>query len=95
MWAGRREVAHFDGDGFLDVRLTRGAIRVRRGELRADPRVILRRTGSDWLAVWIETEADLEFAVPLVADAVANNVGTAEPGPPPEGAELARRGRFH
>jgi hypothetical protein len=95
VWVGRREVAHFDGDGMLDVRLTRTAIRERREELRAEPRVVLRGSGSDWLAVRIDTEADLELALALVADAVANNVGTVEPGPPPQGADLARRRRFH
>lgn len=95
VWVGRREVAHFDADGMLDVRLTRGVIRDRRSELRSDPRVVLRRSGSDWLAVRVDTLADVEFAVSLIADAVASNVATAEPGPPPEGAELARRRRFH
>ncbi len=95
VWVGRREVAHFDADGMLDVRLTRQAIRARRSELQADPRIVLRGSSSDWLAVAIAGPSDLDFAVALVTEAVANNALTAEPGTPPEGAELARRRRFH
>jgi hypothetical protein len=92
VWAGRREVAHVDADGSLDVRLTRQVIRSRRAELRADGRVTLRGTGSDWLRV---STTDVDFAVALVADAVAANLPTAPPGLPPSGADLDRRRRFH
>lgn len=95
VWVGRREVAHFDADGMLDVRLTRQAIRARREELQSDARIVLRSSSSDWLAVSIATPTDLDFAIALVTEAVANNAPTAEPGAPPEGAELARRRRFH
>ena len=33
--------------------------------------------------------------VELVREAVASNVPTAKPGPPPSGAQLANRRRFH
>ena len=95
IWVGRREVAHFDADGPLDVRLTRGVIRERRSELRAEDRVSLRPSQSDWIEVSITTDADADHAFALVADAVAANRPTASPGPPPKGAELARRRRFH
>ena len=45
----RREIAHFDDERTLDVRLTKAVIRSRRDELTADERVSLRRGGSDWL----------------------------------------------
>lgn len=88
-------MAHVDSDGALDVRLTKAVIRARRAELRADSRVTLKASGSDWLAVRIITDADENFAFSLVADAVAANRGDATPGPPPTGAALARRRRFH
>jgi Family of unknown function (DUF5519) len=95
LWVGRREVAHFDADGTLDVRLTRQVIRLRKPELGADGRILLRPGTSDWLALRIGGVDDIEFAVLLVNDAVAANLPTAPPGLPPEGAELERRRRFH
>jgi Family of unknown function (DUF5519) len=38
VWAGHGEVAHFDADGSLDVRLAKGLIRQRTVELVADAR---------------------------------------------------------
>ncbi len=95
LWVGKREVAHFDDERTLDVRLTKSAIRERREELRADPRVVLRASPSDWLEVVVGNEEDAEWAYLLVADAVAANLPTAPPGMPPSGAELKRRRRFH
>jgi hypothetical protein len=94
-WVGTREIAHFDRDGGFDIRLTKQVIRIRRAELRADPRVSLRASGSDWLEVRVDTEADIDFAVSLVTHAVAANIPTAKPGLPPTGAALDRRRRFH
>lgn len=95
IWVGTREVAHFDSDGALDVRLTKQLIRQRREEFKANPRVSLRGSGSDWLAVTIESPADVDFAFDLVALAVSQNLETAPPGLPPSGSELERRRRFH
>jgi len=95
IWAGRREVAHIDFDGALEIRLTKQQIRARRDELLADERVTLRASGSEWLEVRVASEADIAFAMSLVRDAVAANLPTAEPGPPPTGADLERRRRFH
>lgn len=95
VWAGRREVAHIDADGALDIRLTKQLIRSRRTALKADARVALRANGSDWLEVRVATADDIEFALLLVRDAVAANLPTAEPGPPPSGSDLKRRRRFH
>lgn len=95
IWVGRREVAHFDDERSLDVRLTRQVIRDRRAELREDHRVTLRGTSSDWLELEIGSSDDLDDAYQLVVDAVEANTATAPPGPPPKGADLARRRRFH
>jgi hypothetical protein len=95
LWVGKREVAHFDADHTLDVRLTREVIRARRSELKADGRITLRTSGSDWLEIRLETESDIEFALSLVGEAAAANLPTAKPGLAPTGAELERRRRFH
>jgi hypothetical protein len=91
------EVAHFDGDDVVDLRLTRSVIRERRQELKADPRVTLRRSGSDWLQLRFQTVADVEFAVTLMEAAVAAHrpPGGVTAEPPPTGADLERRRRFH
>jgi hypothetical protein len=95
LWVGTREVAHFDGPDVLDVRLTKAVIRERRSELTNDDRIELRLGTSDWLRVRVKTRSDREHALALVRDAVASNLPTAAPGPPPEGEALARRRRFH
>ena len=95
VWAGQTEVAHFHGQSALEVRLTKAVIRERREELRADPRVELRKNASDWLTINVATKADVDDAIALVRDAVAANLPTTKPGPPPSGPDLARRRRFH
>jgi hypothetical protein len=96
IWCGTREVAHFhDGTGELEVRLTKAVVRERRAELNADPRIKLRKNASDWIAFTIGKQADEADALALVRLAVAANAATAPAGPPPSGADLARRRRFH
>lgn len=95
LWVGTREVAHFDSERTLDVRLTKSAIRRRREELKGEDRVSLRRGASDWLEITIESAEDLVWAMRLVLDAVAANLPTATPGTPATGASLERRRRFH
>lgn len=95
VWVGKREVAHFDDDQTLDIRLTKKVIRSRRSSLGTDDRIVFRRNSSDWLEVRIESDADMEFALSLVEDAITANLDTAAPGPPPTGVELQRRRHFH
>jgi hypothetical protein len=95
VWVGRREVAHIDADGAVDIRLTKQQIRRRRAELEADTRISLRAPSSDWLEVRVATDADIDFALTLIADAVVANLPSAPPGSPPTGSELDRRRRFH
>jgi len=77
LWVGRREVAHVDHDGILDVRLTRAVIREMRAELRDDPRVHLRRSTSDWVGLELISDADEGWAFGLVEAAVSANPPTA------------------
>jgi Family of unknown function (DUF5519) len=96
-WVNGKEIAHFEGDDVIDIRLTRAAIRARRAQLRADERVELRSSSSDWLAVRITEPGDVAFAAQLAESAAAAHrapAGTA-PEPPPSGGQLARRKRFH
>lgn len=95
VWVGTREVAHFDAERILDVRLTRAVIRLRRDELRSDGRVALRGSGSDWLEISVESTQDVAWATEIVVDAVVANLRDAPAGLPPTGADLDRRRRFH
>jgi len=95
IWVGRRDVAHFDGDDKLDVRLTKQLISERRTELRSDVRVALRPGSSDWIDITIANESDRSFAEGIVHLAIEANRSTAAMGPPPTGAELDQRRRLH
>ena len=95
LWIGKREVLHFTDPDVVDIRLTRAIIRERRAALREDERVVLRAGASDWLQVRIATKRDEAFVAALANEAVEANRASTKPGPPPEGAELERRRRFH
>jgi len=96
IWCNGKEIAHFDADDVIDIRLTKPVIRERRPELRADARVTLRKNASDWLEVRV-TERDLGFVLELVTRAAGAHRPPAgvEPKRAPSGAELERRRRFH
>lgn len=96
-WANGTEIAHFEGDGLIEIRLTRAVIRDNRATLKGDARVELRRHTSDWITLRYAFASDAEFVVALVtraAEAHRPPPGVA-PKPPPTGADLARRKRFH
>ena len=95
-WVNGKEIAHFEGPGIIEVRLTNGVIQALRPALKADPRVTLRRSGADWLTVQY-TQTDADFVVELVAQAEAAHRAPpgVPPAPPPTGADLRRRKRFH
>jgi hypothetical protein len=96
-WVNGKEIAHFEGEHALDVRLTRAEISARRAGLRADSRIILRRSSADWLTVEFHSQDDERFAVGLVEVAAAAHraPGGTTAEPPPAGPVLARRRRFH
>ncbi len=60
-----REFAHFHGETALDVRLPRAEQKA----LRGDPRVVFRKSSSDWVEVLFPTRADEDFAFGLVEKA--------------------------
>ena len=96
-WVNGKEIAHWAPDGSIDIRLTRAGISERRSELKADPRVILRKSGSDWVRVRCEARGDVAFVLELFEAAVAAHRAPAgqTPKPPPTGAKLESRRRFH
>ena len=69
LWLGKTEVAHCH-NGEVDVRLTRGVVRVLRDELRSDARIDLRGPGYDWILVRVRRSADVERALELLRHAV-------------------------
>lgn len=95
LWLGKRDIAHFDDERTLDVRLTKAEIRRRRVELEQDERVTLRPKASDWVELTIASEDDAEWAAGIVFAAVDANRPTAPAGLPPTGGDLERRRRFH
>ena len=96
-WVNGTEIAHFEGEHAIDLRLTRSQIRARRDQLRADPRVVLRPSSSDWLTVEFRSAADEAFVVELASAAAAAHrpTGGSPARLPPTGGALARRKHFH
>ncbi len=97
LWANGKEIAHFEGERAIDLRLTRAEIRARRADLRADPRVSLRSSSSDWITVEFSGLRDEAFVRELTEiAAAAHQPRDGGPGRlPPAGADLARRRHFH
>jgi hypothetical protein len=97
-WVNGKEIAHFDADDVIDVRLTRIEIGSRRAILRADPRVQLRTSASsDWLEIRLRSPDDVSFAADLARVAVAAHLPAAGAVPKrvPTGADVARLRHFH
>jgi hypothetical protein len=96
-WVSGTQVAHFDGDDLIEIRLTRGAYSEHRAAMKADPRVRRRSPSSDWIDVTFRSEADAAFVVELATLAARAHAPKAgEPMKPPlTGADLERRRRFH
>jgi hypothetical protein len=96
-WVNGKQIAHFLVDAGLELRLTKPVISAHRQRLKADPRIELRRGASDWIIVRYESSKDL----PLVEELAKLAVGAHAPPkgqpvkPPPTGADLERRRRFH
>ena len=96
-WVNGKEIAHFHGEHAIELRLTKPEISARRGELRADPRVELRAGSSDWITVRFATMRDVAKVLDLAEVAAqAHRPPRGVPArPPPVGAALERRRRFH
>jgi hypothetical protein len=96
-WVNGREIAHFEGNDLIELRLTKAVIKERRTEFKADPRVELRPSGADWLTIRLKSPEDADFVLELAR--LAEEAHRSLPGvlakPPPTGVELERRRRFH
>ena len=95
-WVNAKQLANPVSDDELAIRLTRKVISQHRARLKADERVEIRGS-SDWIGVLITKAADTALAVELseLAAAVYRPTDGSPCKPPPEGADLARRRRFH
>lgn len=90
-----KQVANLVDDD-LALRITRPVLSAHRSRLKADDRVMIRGR-SDWIGVRITSSKDLDFILELAElTAAAYRPGPGVPvKPPPTGADLARRRRFH
>ena len=96
-WVNGKQVAHFMDDTVLQLRLTRGVIRDQRARLRADERVELRHGASDWIKIRLTKASDVALVSELaeLAAAAHRPAKGVTAAPPPVGAALERRRRFH
>lgn len=96
LWVNAKQMANFHRDGTLEIRLTRAVIRELKPRLKDDPRVVLRG-GSDWVGFVVESVDDYEFIreMATLAAAVYLPPEGGVPKPPPSGAAMERRKRFH
>jgi len=84
-------------DGFVSLRLTWPVVREHRERLRADPRVEIPRSGTDWITIKFRSAKDLPIVLEF-ANLAANQYRPPKSvplRPPPAGADLARRRRWH
>lgn len=96
LWVNAKQMANFQDDGTLEIRLTRPVIRELKPRLKDDARVIVRGS-SEWVGFAVESEDDFDFIEEMARRAAAVYLpadGTA-PKPPPTGAAMERRKRFH
>jgi hypothetical protein len=80
LWVNGKEIAHFDDEEVIDIRLTAPLIRARRAELRELPSVTLRRSSSaDWVEVRVRGTDDEQLVVGLVKDAALAHAAPSYP----------------
>jgi hypothetical protein len=72
-FVGDREIAHFHGDGRMDVRLTKDRIRELKQEGTLDGRVKTRGASANWAAVRVSQASDVPYAIRLVEEAIRAN----------------------
>jgi Family of unknown function (DUF5519) len=75
-WVGGTEIAHFDDDEVIDIRLTAKVIRSRRVELAERPEITFRpSSGSDWLEIRVDSPDAERLALELVKVAAETHRG--------------------
>lgn len=72
LFVAEREIAHYDGDGVVDVRVTAEGWDDLPEEVREDP-TVRRQRRRDWAEVHLTEPAELDRLGPLIAAAVEHN----------------------
>lgn len=95
-WVNGKQIGNWRSDREIELRLTRPVIREHRQRLKDEPGVTLR-SSSDWVTLALESARDVSFAIELAElAAAAHRPAAGVPAkPPPLGADLERRRRFH
>jgi Family of unknown function (DUF5519) len=73
LFAGRREIAHLEPDGSIDLRVTRTGWAQAEAGFAADPAVRRQPARRDWIELRPRSPADIERLAPLLAIATAAN----------------------
>jgi Luciferase len=73
LFAGRREIAHLEAPGIIDLRITRGGWAKVSADFTDDGAVRRERSRRDWIELRLDCPADLERLTPLLIAAVAAN----------------------
>lgn len=96
-WINAKQVVNLVDPHRVEIRVTKSVIRTHRDRLRSDSRVELRRNPSDWLTVTVSGPGDADLVVELAGFSAEAHRSLKGPGGTvvPEGADLARRRRFH
>jgi luciferase-like monooxygenase len=72
-FVGDREIAHFHGDGRMDIRLTHQRIREMKDEGILDQRVRTRGPSADWASLPLAEPRELSLALELIEEAIRAN----------------------
>lgn len=72
-FVGDREIAHFHGDGRIDIRLTRLRIREMKADGSLDPRVKTRGASAEWATLPLTGARDIALATELIGEAIRAN----------------------
>jgi hypothetical protein len=96
-WVNGKQIGEWRSEDSIELRVTKAQIAARRADFKSDPRVEMRKGSSDWITVRFARAGDVEFVAELaeVAAAAHRAPDGATPKPPPVGADLERRRRFH
>jgi hypothetical protein len=96
-WVNGTQIAHLHDDDMIELRLTRQVWAEHRARLKSEARVRRRSPSSDWIDVRFAQRADVGFVTELAELAAATHrpADGSPSKPPPTGAALERRRRFH
>jgi hypothetical protein len=73
LFVGRREIAHWEGPGLVDLRITAAGWRKHADEFAADQAVTRRPARRDWIDLRMSSVADVDHLRPLFETAVTTN----------------------